>query len=430
MAKPIIELTNISKKYALGKKQHYYSLRDTLVGIVKSPIRLLQSRKSNSNSLYNNEFLALKDVSFSINPGEVVGIIGSNGAGKSTLLKILSRITPPTSGEIVLRGRVASLLEVGTGFHQELTGRENIFLNGSILGMKRWEIKKKFHEIVEFAGIEKFLDTPVKHYSSGMYMRLAFSVAAHLEPEILLVDEVLAVGDAVFQKKSLDKMKDVSTKEGRTVLLVSHNLLAIQRLCQRVILFDHGSVVADGTPDKVISKYLGPGKLQKVERIWESKTNAPGDDTIRLKSVRVLDKLNKPISQVDITQPIKIEIQYWNLKNGSIPSAGIYLKTPDGLPVLTSFDFHNSRWGNKPKPVGVYKSICHIPGNFLAEGSYLFSPVIDSLFIGTSICHADCEAINFEVVDHMKRSGTRGDYKGFWPGMIRPKLEWQITHKD
>lgn len=430
MSKPIIELNNISKKYIAGKQQKYYSLRDTLMGVVRSPLQLLKSKKINSAGLYENEFWALKDVSFNINPGEVVGIIGPNGAGKSTLLKILSRVTPPSSGEIVLRGRAASLLEVGTGFHQELTGRENVFLNGSILGMKRWEIKKKFNEIVEFAGIEQFLDTPVKHYSSGMYMRLAFSVAAHLEPEILLVDEVLAVGDAVFQKKSLDKMKDVSTKEGRTVLLVSHNMSAIQRLCQKVILFDHGSVIAEGLPEKVIPIYLSPGgQSQKAEIIWESKEKAPGDETIRLKSVKILDKNNKLNGQIDITEPLKIEIQYWNLKNASITSAGFYLKTPDGYSVLSSFDFHSLKWGNKPKPAGLYKSCCNIPGNFLAEGCYSVSPVVNS-FVNTSICNADCDAITFEVVDYGKKCGVRGDYKGVWPGVIRPKLRWQIIKKN
>lgn len=427
MDKPIIEVINISKKYKIGSEQPYYALRDVITGLLNTPIDIFKSKKATKNSLSNNEFWALKDISFNVKQGEIIGIIGANGAGKSTLLKILSRVTPPSSGEILLRGRAASLLEVGTGFHQELTGRENIFLNGSILGMKRWEIKKKFHEIVEFAGIEKFLDTPVKHYSSGMYMRLAFSVAAHLEPEILLIDEVLAVGDVSFQKKSLDKMKDVSTKEGRTVLLVSHNLSAIQRLCQKVILFDHGSVIAEGSPDKVISIYLGPGQSQKAERIWNSKAIAPGDDTIRLKSVRVLDKLNKPISQVDITEPIRIEIQYWNLKNESIPSAGIYLKTPEGLSVLSSFDFHHSKWGNKPRPVGVYKSFCDIPGNFLSEGRCLINPVVNSFSGNIGVCNADCEAITFEVVDYGKNSGTRGSYKGFWPGIVRPKLEWQIT---
>lgn len=247
MIKPIIEVKNISKKYALGERQPYYSFRDTISGILHTPFK--------RENLEKDEFWALKDVSFDINEGDVVGVIGRNGAGKSTLLKILSQITPPTDGEIKLRGRVASLLEVGTGFHPELTGRENIYLNGAILGMKRGEINNKFKEIVEFAEIEKFLDTPVKHYSSGMYMRLAFSIAAHLEPEILLVDEVLAVGDAQFQKKCLGKMSDVS-KQGRTVIFVSHNMGAISSLCKQTIWMDNGLLKKMGDTKKLVSEYL------------------------------------------------------------------------------------------------------------------------------------------------------------------------------
>lgn len=428
MSKPIIEINNVSKKYRIGIKQPYYSFRETLMGVMRSPIVLFQPKKLR-NGLAADEFWALKNISFNVMPGEIVGIIGPNGAGKSTLLKILSRVTPPSKGELTLRGRVASLLEVGTGFHQELTGRENIFLNGAILGMKRWEIKRKFSEIVEFAGVEKFLDTPVKRYSSGMYMRLAFSVAAHLEPEVLLVDEVLAVGDAVFQKRSLDKMQDVSTKEGRTVLLVSHNLSAIQRLCRKVILLERGSVAKDGLPETVIRKYLASDQSRKAERVWKAKTAAPGDNVIRLKSVRVLNEHNEPISQIDITQPFQVEIQYWNLKDGSVPSAGFYLKTPDGYSVFSTFDFHHPKWGNKLRPVGLYKSLCSIPGNLLADGRYAVCPAVNS-FNDTGLCNADCEAITFEVIDQGNREGTRGGYKGFWPGVIRPRLEWKIIKED
>jgi lipopolysaccharide transport system ATP-binding protein len=247
MNKPMITVRNLSKKYTLGERQPYYSFRDSISGFLHKPFR--------KEKLQKDEFWALRDVSFDINEGDVVGVIGRNGAGKSTLLKILSRITPPTEGEIVLRGRVASLLEVGTGFHPELTGRENIYLNGAILGMKRWEINNKFDEIVEFAEISKFLDTPVKHYSSGMYMRLAFAVAAHLEPEILLVDEVLAVGDTQFQKKCIGKMSEVS-KQGRTVLFVSHNMVMIKSLCTKCLLLKSGQIVKQGATNQVVDKYL------------------------------------------------------------------------------------------------------------------------------------------------------------------------------
>ncbi len=254
MTKPIIEVKNLSKEYILTHNaQPYYTLRDSLMNFVKKPLEFFFAKNSSSKK---EKFMALKDINFSVMPGEVIGIIGRNGAGKSTLLKILSQITPPTSGSIHLRGRVASLLEVGTGFHPELTGRENIYLNGAILGMTQKEIKSKFNEIVEFAGIEKFLDTPVKRYSSGMYVRLAFAVAAHLEPEILIVDEVLAVGDAEFQKKCLGKMGDIAKQDGRTVLFVSHNMAAIQQLCTKGILLNNGEIVFTGDADSVVNHYL------------------------------------------------------------------------------------------------------------------------------------------------------------------------------
>ena len=250
---PIIEVNNLGKCYNIGEKQRYLALRDTLTNVIKSPLAWFGSKMNGSNP--ENEFWALNDLNFTVEQGEVLGIIGRNGAGKSTLLKILSQITPPTTGEIRLHGRVGSLLEVGTGFHPELSGRENIFLNGAILGMRKKEIEKKFDEIVDFAGVEKFLDLPVKRYSSGMYVRLAFAVAAHLKPDILIIDEVLAVGDAEFQKKCLAKMKDVTTKDGRTVLFVSHNIGAIQQLCTRAILLDQGLLVNQGEVNKVIESY-------------------------------------------------------------------------------------------------------------------------------------------------------------------------------
>jgi lipopolysaccharide transport system ATP-binding protein len=252
--KPIIKAENVSKRYKIGNRQKPYStLRESLIETAQKPLKFFQNR---SGGAENNSFWALKDVTFEVMPGEVVGIVGRNGAGKSTLLKVLSRITELTEGKIELYGRVSSLLEVGTGFHPELTGRENIFLNGAILGMRRDEIARKFDEIVDFAEVEKFLDTPVKHYSSGMYTRLAFAVAANLEPEILIVDEVLAVGDAEFQKKCLGKMKDVSDKEGRTVLFVSHNMGAVRQLCQKGIYLSGGSVEFTGSADETINYYL------------------------------------------------------------------------------------------------------------------------------------------------------------------------------
>jgi len=305
MEKPIIEIKNISKKYKITHERGgYIALRDVLMNIVKKPFSYLKHKaKSVAGLTKKEDFWALKDVSFSVNKGEVIGVIGRNGAGKSTLLKILSQITPPTEGEIIMRGTVGSLLEVGTGFHPELTGRENIFLNGAILGMGRKEIAKKFDQIVEFAGIEKFLDTPVKYYSSGMYVRLAFSVAAHMEPDILLVDEVLAVGDAEFQKKCLGKMEDITKKEGRTILFVSHNIGAIRQLCEKTLVLHNGSVVDFTDTEKAIDIYLSKTKSEKII-IPAQKAN---HEEFRIKKIEFKNDSNKPWV-VECSEKIRMEV--------------------------------------------------------------------------------------------------------------------------
>lgn len=289
MAKTIIKVENLGKKYAIGEKQNFYTLRDSIAGMF-----------SGKKKKKEEEFWALKDVNFEIKQGESVGIIGRNGAGKSTLLKILSQITPPTTGKITMNGRVASLLEVGTGFHQELTGRENIFLNGAILGMTREEVRRKFDEIVAFSEVEKFLDMPVKHYSSGMYMRLAFAVAAHLESEILIVDEVLAVGDAQFQKKCLGKMDEVAKKDGRTVLFVSHNMGALESICKNGILLTGGKIAAQGNASKVVDEY---SKSYKTSNIFIKPT---ADSIIWVKSLKIIDELMS--DKVKFLSPFSIEI--------------------------------------------------------------------------------------------------------------------------
>src|SRR5687767_7249561 len=295
--KPIIRIEGLSKLYYLGGSGAAYStLRETVMEVARKPLSYLRGN-SNAEILW-----ALKDVSFEVAPGDVVGIIGRNGAGKSTLLKVLSRIVEPTTGRVELYGRVASLLEVGTGFHPELSGRENIYLNGSILGMTRREIETKFDEIVAFAEVEKFIDTPVKHYSSGMYLRLAFAVAAHLEPEILLVDEVLAVGDASFQRKCLNKMQEVG-QQGRTVCFVSHNMPAITRLCPRTILLNEGGVMRDGPSSQVVSSYLQSGAGTTAAREWEDLSTAPGNHVARLRAVRVHTEDGKLADAVDIRHP-------------------------------------------------------------------------------------------------------------------------------
>lgn len=358
MGKPIIEVHNISKKYHIGAKQRYYSLRDTITSLIKKPL-IWKTRNTRPS---NNEIWALKDVSFQVMPGEVLGIIGRNGAGKTTLLKILSQITPPTQGKIILRGRVASLLEVGTGFHPELTGRENIFLNGAILGMTRKEVKNKFDEIVDFAEIEKFLDTPVKHYSSGMYMRLAFAVAAHLEPEILLVDEVLAVGDSAFQKKCLEKMKDVS-KHGRTVLFVSHNMTAIKALSNKGLVLKNGTTIGRQNIEKAVDDYL-------KQELHTQHVHFPfSKDEVIIHSFDIMQK-NKYPSEYDGGLPIEIEIKFELKKDLKLFRIGIFLKSSIGELITRSLlaDW-NEKYENMKR--GIYVMEGKIPANFLTHDNYI-----------------------------------------------------------
>jgi lipopolysaccharide transport system ATP-binding protein len=306
---PIIQVKHISKKFQLAQfRGSYIALRDILSSIFRHPLRFLKDKAKNATGTKKKEdFWAVQDVSFEVQKGDVVGIIGHNGAGKSTLLKILSQITPPTTGEIRIRGRVGSLLEVGTGFHPELTGRENIYLNGAILGMTRKEIDQKFDEIVEFAGIDRFLDTPVKYYSSGMYVRLAFSVAAHVEPEVLIIDEVLAVGDAEFQKKCLGKMEEVTQKEGRTILFVSHNMGAIQSICNRCILLSKGKVEYDGTPEEAIKRYLNSYIQTEASMML---THEKIHDSAHINKFEILDKRGNPSNTLSIEESFQIKVDY------------------------------------------------------------------------------------------------------------------------
>jgi lipopolysaccharide transport system ATP-binding protein len=335
MSQPIISVHNIGKRYKLGAThggRSYKTMRDAMANVIKAPIRLFSKsiNKPEKNILENNYFWALKDISFDVQQGEVLGIIGRNGAGKSTMLKILSQITDPTEGEVRIRGRVASLLEVGTGFHPELTGRENVYLNGAILGMHRSEIKKKFAEIVEFAGVEKFLDTPVKRFSSGMYVRLAFAVAAHLEPEILIVDEVLAVGDAEFQKKCLGKMQAVSG-EGRTVIFVSHNMGAIESLCQKVIVLEKGEKVFSGATRDGIDFYLKNSiKIDCTTDLLERKDRI-GNGKVRVKEFTILDKSGSRTSQLLSGETYLFRIDYKNYCGENIEK------------VVVSIDIHDEK---------------------------------------------------------------------------------------
>jgi len=331
-SKPIIEIKNIGKKYNITHQRGgYIALRDVLMNVIKSPFSFLKTKAKQVAGFEKKEdFWALKDINFTVQKGEVVGIIGANGAGKSTLLKILSQITPPTEGEIILRGRVGSLLEVGTGFHPELTGRENIFLNGAILGMKKKEIAKKFDEIVAFAGIEKFLDTPVKYYSSGMYVRLAFSVAAHMEPDILIIDEVLAVGDAEFQKKCLGKMNEITKSKGRTILFVSHNMGAIRQLCEKTLVLNKGSVVNFTETEKAIAIYLSKTKSEKII-IPPKNTNR---EEFKIKKIEFKNNTNKPWI-VECFEKIKIEVLIEITENISNFRFGIGINSLGGERIST-----------------------------------------------------------------------------------------------
>jgi lipopolysaccharide transport system ATP-binding protein len=419
--RPSIKVENLGKQYRIGERVAPYStVRDAIMRAAKAPLARLRRRSAQDRMIW-----ALKDINFEIYPGEVVGIIGSNGAGKSTLLKILSRITEPTTGSVELYGRVGSLLEVGTGFHPELTGRENTYLNGAILGMRHSEIERKFDEIVAFAEIEKFIDTPVKHYSSGMYMRLAFAVAAHLEPEILLVDEVLAVGDMAFQKKCLGKMKDVAAT-GRTVFFVSHNLPSIVMLCNRAILLSYGEVLKDGSAIDVTEEYLS-ADLDGVQMLeWNDPASAPGTERMRLRSLRALNAQGEVASAFSMDDNIYIEMTYWLLEPGLETNVGYHLYNVKGVLVYMAHDFHDKEWLDRPKSPGVYRSVCEIPGALLNEGTYTLDLVALLITNGQPDIF-EKEAISFEIVDD-GQSEVRGRFTGDWRGgVLRPKLTWKTT---
>lgn len=423
MSYTAIQAENISKKYNLGTISSGTLFRDLNMYWAKMRGKSNPYAKLGDNGEFNeSEHWALKDVSFEIKQGEAVGIIGRNGAGKSTLLKILSRVTTPTTGQIKIRGRVASLLEVGTGFHPEMTGRENIFLNGAILGMTKAEIKKKFDEIVDFAGIEKYIDTPVKRYSSGMYVRLAFAVAAHLEPEILIVDEVLAVGDAEFQKKCLGKMNDVSKKEGRTVLFVSHNMDAVTRLCNKAFFLKMGKLVFEGETDKIVSSYLQSDFGINSEKRWDNNLEAPGNDFVKLREVRILNEENELTDSIDIRKTVYIEAIYEIFKDGQNYTHGMNLFNETGIHVLSSHDLE-SKYLHKPSEKGVFSTKVSLPGNFLAEGAYKISFAIMSY--NPYIVHFhEMDIVGFNVIDTIDGDSARGNYGGVFPGVIRPILKW------
>jgi lipopolysaccharide transport system ATP-binding protein len=356
-----IKVTQLGKKYTIGKRQGVYkTFRETIEDAFLYPLRIVSRSFKNipTEEMKEKEIWALKDVSFEVQSGETLGIIGRNGVGKTTLLKILSKITPPTVGRAEIYGRVGSLLEVGTGFHSELTGHENIYLNGAILGMRRSEIKSKFDEIVSFAEIDKFVDTPVKHYSSGMYMRLAFAVAAYLEPEILLVDEVLAVGDIAFQKKCLKKMRDVG-QEGRTVLFVSHNMPAIKTLCSRAIVLHQGSIQYEGETGKALQYYISENSTLSSRKVWIGE-DRPGNQTFRLNSVKLKNDSKEEVSVINISKGALIEIDFELLQDGGRAQFSLVLFDAEGNCVFGSLSNTEPNFYSKPMKVGNYRILCRI----------------------------------------------------------------------
>lgn len=417
MSELAIRAENLSKRYQISPgKYRPNTLRDQITEGIRSVFkrRALQGRGK-------EDIWALKDVSFEVHEGEILGIIGRNGAGKSTLLKLLSRITAPTRGRFESYGRISSLLEVGTGFHPELTGRENIFLNGAILGMRSQEIKGKFDEIVAFAETERFIDTPVKRYSSGMFVRLAFAVAAHLEPEILLVDEVLAVGDASFQKKCLGKMGDVA-KEGRTILFISHNMIAINSLCRRVIWLSNGEVIEDGPSNHVVGKYLAASDKAtgSLEEVWPEPSQAPGNDIVRLHRVRVCPEDGQLPDSLTMETPFLVEVEYWNLLPGAQLHITLHVYTQEGLVAFTTSNLNTT-----PMPIGLVRTACHFPGNLLNSGRHrlLVLMVKDT----SSVIYTHESGVSFDILDLREREGT---WYGREPGVVQPVLKWATEYLD
>ncbi len=427
MKETVIKVEHLSKAYQIGQigtgtisrdLERFYATKilrkeDPFLKIGETNVR---STKGGSDIVWS-----LRDINFGIGRGEAVGIIGKNGAGKSTLLKLLSRVTSPTEGEIKIKGRIASLLEVGTGFHPELSGRENIFLNGAILGMRKKEIKRQLDEIVDFSGVERYIDTPVKRYSSGMYVRLAFAVAAHLESEILIVDEVLAVGDAEFQKKCLGKMGDISKGQGRTVLFVSHNMAAVKSLCSSAIVLENGIVGFTGQVDRAIDHYLENAN-SIAERAW-SDASGPKADFLRLLGARVVNENGATTLNHAISNDIKVEFTYEITKENQLFTHGFNLFNGHNIHILSSHD-KDSKTLNIPLSKGIHKKTIVIPGNFLAEGSYNCSFAI-MRYNPFNVEFHTLEVVGFNVIDEINIGTVRGNYSGKFPGVVRPLLNWE-----
>jgi len=430
MSETVICAEALSKRYVLDQKLNGDGLRHVFHGCMTAPFRWLTDGRRQTSGMLSSahvkqrqlkgDFWALKDISFEVKKGEVIGIIGRNGAGKSTLLKILSRITEQTKGRVEITGRVASLLEVGTGFHPELSGRENIYLNGAILGMSRTEIKRKFDEIVDFAEVDQFLDTPVKRYSSGMYVRLAFAVAAHLEPEILIVDEVLAVGDAAFQKKCLGKMQDVAHGSGRTILFVSHNMGAVMSLCDRGIYLKKGQVVVQDTIEKATHAYLHDGCEQGYMAKFDDDDTSAGDEVARVREARIISGAGTVTGSIKVGQSVSVEVIYEIFLGEPSPRVNLHLTTDDGAYAFASIE--NSETCQSP---GCYRAIMEIPANFLNSKSYYVSIYVSS-FEPTRVHAMLRDVLALNVIDD-PASITRQKYQGSFPGVVRPALNWLVA---
>lgn len=419
MSQTAIQVENLSKQYRLGMvgtgtlkhdiNRFWHQIRG-----LEDPYLKLGQANDRSQKAMSDYVWALRDIDFKVMQGDVLGIIGRNGAGKSTLLKILSKITAPTTGQINVKGRIASLLEVGTGFHPELSGRENIFMNGSILGMRKWEIQSKFDEIVDFSGVEGYIDTPVKRYSSGMYVRLAFSVAAFLEPEILIVDEVLAVGDAEFQKKCMGRMKDVSTNHGRTILFVSHNIAAVKSLCNKGLFLMNGEIMHQGGIDETIEKYLISGSNKSFVKKFDNPETAPGNEFVKVKSFEAFPMPRNENTVVTINTPIEVEFEFWNYVTDKPINLSMHVYTNDGVCVFNCIT--ESRLIKK----GVHKGICQIPGKLLNANMYYITMMI--------VAEAAYPLYNFEdgISLEINEDRIKSAWHGKWPGLLRPNLSFTL----
>jgi lipopolysaccharide transport system ATP-binding protein len=420
MAKAVIKVENLSKQYRLGNVGTGSLLHDlnriwyTVRG--KDDPYLQVGQENDRSAKSSSEYVwALKDINFEIEKGSVTGIIGKNGAGKSTLLKILSKTTSPTTGSVKIKGRMASLLEVGTGFHPELTGRENVYLNGAILGMHKWEITRKFDEIVAFSGVERYIDTPVKRYSSGMYVRLAFAVAAHLEPDILVIDEVLAVGDVDFQKKCLGKMRDVSKEDGRTILFVSHNMTAIKNICSDTMFLKNGLLIAAGNTERIIKQYLSHESSANSRIAFQDASAAPGNEFIRVKRIEVVPAIEKD-QPITVHTPLDIEIEFWNYVENEEINVSLHLNTMNYECVF------NVGTKSVYLKAGLQNAVCHIPGDFLNDGFY----TIMLMFVAgrSKPLFQIADAVNIEVHEEREETGWHGK----WPGFVRPNLDFEFIN--